>query len=367
MVIGIDASRATAAQRTGTEAYAYYLIRELIQLTADGDHRLRLYYNEPPTAGLFPEAPHVEPVSIPMRRLWTHIRLAAELHQRPPDVFFTPAHVIPITYFGRSVATVHDLGYHYFPEAHTRQQLMQLKWSTPHNASRSQLVLADSEATKVDLVRFYKIDADKIHVVYPGLTMPETDPTHSPQQLFGDQPYLLFMSTIQPRKNVGRIINAFASIAAEIPHQLVLAGKIGWHAQPILDQIEQLPPEIKARIILPGFIDEADKTAVISGADLFLYPSLYEGFGFPILEANACGTAVLTSDSSSLPELVGNQSALLVNPEDTSAIALGILQLLRDDSLRQRLIANGYKNVQRFQWSTAAEKTLGLLLNVCSQ
>lgn len=366
MLIGIDASRATAAQRTGTEAYAYYLIRELIQLTAGTEHRLRLYYNQPPAAELFPNAPHVEPVHIPLRRLWTHLRLAAELHQRPPHVFFTPAHVIPMTYFGRSVATVHDLGYHYFPEAHTRQQIAQLKWSTPHNASRSQLVLADSEATKFDLVRFYKVNPDKIHVVYPGLTMPQADPSHKPQLPFGDQPYLLFMSTIQPRKNVGRIIEAFASIAAEIPHQLVLAGKTGWHAQPILNQIEQLSPEIKRRIILPGFIAEADKTAVISAADLFLYPSLYEGFGFPALEANACGTAVLTSDGSSLPELVGHEAALLVEPEDTSAIALGILQLLQDKYLRQRLIANGYKNVKRFQWSTAAEQTLELLLRAGS-
>lgn len=364
MLIGVDASRATAAQRTGTEAYAYHLIGELLTLTAGSEHCLRLYYNQPPADNLFPGFPHVEPVVIPFRRLWTHVRLAAELHRRPPDVFFTPAHVIPISYFGRSVATVHDLGYRYFPEAHTRQQVAQLEWSTRHNAHRSRLVFADSQATKDDLVNFYRTNPTKIYVVYPGLT-------HLPDQAPGAEiaaklkhwtPYLLFLSTIQPRKNIGRIVQAFATIAAQIPHKLILAGKVGWNAQPILQHIDQLPAEIKSRIILPGFIPDGDKAAVIREADLFLYPSLYEGFGFPLLEANACGTAVLASYSSSLPELAGNDAALLVNPQDTTAIADGILQLLQDNALRQTLVANGYQNVQRFQWPTAAKRVLELLL-----
>lgn len=364
MLIGIDASRATAAQRTGTEAYAYHLIHELLTLTAGSEHSLRLYYNQPPAANLFPSFSHVEPVVMPFRRLWTHLRLAAELHRRPPDIFFTPAHVIPISYFGRSVATVHDLGYRYFPEAHTRQQVAQLEWSTRHNARRSRLIFADSQATKDDLVNFYGTNPTKIYVVYPGLAhLPDQTPSAKIEtKLKRWAPYLLFLSTIQPRKNIGRIVQAFANIAAQIPHKLILAGKVGWSAQPLLQHIDQLPVELKTRIILPGFIPDSDKAALIKGADLFLYPSLYEGFGFPLLEANAYGTAVLASYSSSLPELAGDEAALLVNPQNTAAIAAGILQLLQDEALRQKLIAQGYKNVRRFQWPTAAKRVLELLL-----
>ncbi|MBE7532211.1 MAG: hypothetical protein HS099_21075 [Ardenticatenaceae bacterium] len=115
MLIGIDASRAVAGQRTGTEAYAWFLLRALIPMAGVQGHTLRLYFNEPPPLNLFPAADHIEEVVIPFARLWTHVRLAAELQQRPPDVFFTPAHVIPLSYHGRAAATIHDLGYHILP------------------------------------------------------------------------------------------------------------------------------------------------------------------------------------------------------------------------------------------------------------
>jgi hypothetical protein len=162
MIIGIDASRAVTKQRTGTEACAYFLIQSLIPLAINKGHQLRLYFNQPPPTGLFPQHALVEPVVIPFPRLWTHLRLAWELQQRPPDIFFTPAHVIPFTYHGRSVATVHDLGYHHFPEAHPRQQLRYLRWSTRHNGRRSHCVIADSQATKQDLIQFDGIDPIKI-------------------------------------------------------------------------------------------------------------------------------------------------------------------------------------------------------------
>ena len=115
LTIGIDASRTITGQRTGTEAYATFLLHALIPLATAQNHQIRLYFNQPPPPNLFPQSPQVEQVVIPFPRLWTHLRLAAELHQNPPDVFFTPAHVIPVSYFGPSVATVHDLGYHHFP------------------------------------------------------------------------------------------------------------------------------------------------------------------------------------------------------------------------------------------------------------
>ena len=169
MVIGIDASRAVTSQRTGTEAYAYFLINALIPLAAERRLQLRLYFNQAPVDDLFSASENVQFVTIPLSRLWTHIRLAWELQRRPPDVFFTPAHVIPYSYLGPSVATVHDLGFHRFPDTHTKRQGAYLRWSTGHNARRSRNVIADSQATKKDLLNYYSISAGDVSVIYPGI------------------------------------------------------------------------------------------------------------------------------------------------------------------------------------------------------
>lgn len=355
MLIGIDASRAVTEQRTGTEAYALFLIQALADQN-NGRHQLRLYFNQPPPEGLLPADEHIEHCVISFPRMWTHIRLGQELLQHSPDLFFTPAHVIPVSYFGRSMATVHDLGYHYFPEAHTRQQVTYLKWSTKHNARRAKAVLADSQATKDDLIRLYNIDESKINVVYPGLDPLLEPPTKPPFRPPGQAPYLLFLGTIQPRKNLVRLINAFASVADQIPHRLVIGGKLGWQAGDILSAIDEQRPEIVERIELRGYIPEADKARLIAGADGLLYPSLYEGFGFPVLEGNLCGVPVLTAATSSLPELAGDCAALLIPPEDEAALAAGILQLVEDQALRDQLVNCGQQNVQRFTWSRAAEQ-----------
>ena len=366
MIIGIDASRAVTAQRTGTEAYAYFLIHALIPLAAQQNHRLRLYFNQPPPPALFPEAEHVEQIVIPFPRLWTHLRLAVELHRRPPDIFFTPAHVIPLTYRRRSAATVHDLGYYYFPEAHPRRQLAYLRWSTRHNGRSAHTLLADSQATKEDLIAHEGVPPEKIHVVYPGLD-PALAPVRAEAMITAvlhkyqiTPPYFLFLGTLQPRKNLVRLIRAFA--AANLPHQLVLAGKPGWLSQPILDEIHHSPFTIHhSPFVLPGYIPDADKAALLSGATAFLYPSLYEGFGFPLLEAQACGTPVLAANSSSLPEIAG-ESALLVDPLDQEAITAALQRLAADTTLQQTLIARGLENVTRFTWEATAVRALAALV-----
>ena len=364
MIIGVDASRAVTGQRTGTEAYAYFLIQSLTPLAIHKGYQLRLYFNQSPSPGLFPQHDLVEQVVIPWPRLWTHFRLAWELQQRPPDIFFTPAHVIPFTYRGLAVATVHDLGYHHFPEVHPRRQLWYLRWSTRHNGRRSQRVIADSQATKNDLVRFDGIDPAKIEVVYPGID-PTLQPVKSVGRLTAVQqkyqitpPYLLFLSTLQPRKNLVRLIRAYS--AANLPHQLVLAGKTGWLAQPILDTLASLPSSLSSQIILPGFIDEADKAPLLSGATAVLYPSLYEGFGFPALEAQVCGTAVVCANTSSLPEIVGD-SALLVDPLNTAALTTAMQRISSEEIYRAELIQKGFENVKRFNWEKTAAQVLAVL------
>ncbi len=367
MVIGLDASRAVTRQRTGTEAYAYFLIRALIPFAAQHGHQLRLYFNQPPPPDLFPQSPTVEQVVIPFPRLWTHVRLAWELQRRPPDLFFTPAHVIPFTYRGPAAATIHDLGYHHFPQAHPRRQLIYLRWSTRHNGRTAHKIIADSQATKDDLVKLDGIDPAKIEVVYPGID-PKLAEVKDGGQITAvlqkhniTPPYFLFLSTLQPRKNLVRLIRAYT--ASGVDYQLVLAGKKGWLSQPILDEINSQQPTVnsqQATIIAPGFVDDADKAALLSGATALLYPSMYEGFGFPVLEAQACGTAVLTANSSSLPEVAGD-AALLVDPLDTNAIAAAIHKLAADPLLRHELVQKGFENVRRFTWGETAVCILNVL------
>lgn len=378
MVIGIDASRAVTTRRTGTEAYAYFLIRALLPLAIQRGHHVKLYFNQPPDHPLS-NAPH-EVIAIPFPRLWTHLRLAAELQRNPPDLFFTPAHVIPFTYRGTSVATVHDLGYHYFPEAHTSQQVRYLKWSTRHNARRSKFVLADSEATRRDLMAWYGIDGAKIYTLYPGRDAslhPVADPQLAKYDL--PSPYFLYIGTVQPRKNIPLILKAFAAVADQLPHHLVLAGKMGWLSNDALAPLANFPDHIRARIHLPGFIDDSDKADLLSGATALLFPSLYEGFGFPILEAQACGTPVITAHNSSLPEVAGN-AALYVRTDDRhdrefATVDTGaeivelrdaMRQIVTDRALRETLIGRGYENVQRFSWEKSAEKLITLFENAVS-
>ena len=363
-MIGLDASRAVTAQRTGTEAYAFFLIRALIPVAAARGQRLRLYFNQPPPPELFPTTAHVEMVSMPARRLWSQARLAWELRRRPPDIFFTPAHVIPFAYRGASVATVHDLGYHYFPAAHTRRQLLYLKLTTRYHGRISRRLIADSEATKGDLMRFYAIPGAKIDVIYPGLD-PALRPVTNAETLAEVQrrygitpPYLLYLGTLQPRKNLARLVQAYA--ASGVQQQLVLAGKAGWLAEPIHAAVAALPEPVRARVHLPGFVADADKAALLSGATALLYPSLYEGFGFPLLEAQACATAVLASASSSLPEIAGG-GALLVDPQDTQAIAHAIRRLTEDAGLRAALVDQGRRNVRRFTWEATAVQVMRTL------
>jgi glycosyltransferase involved in cell wall biosynthesis len=363
MLIGIDASRTTAGRRTGTEGYAYQLIQAIIPLAEEQGHQIRLYFNRPPIDN-FRSTPNAENVAIPFPRLWTHIRLAWELHRRPPDVFFTPAHVIPFTYRRPCVATVHDLGYHHFPLAHTLPQVFYLRWSTRHNARRGRRVIADSEATKEDLIRFDHIDPGKIEVIYPGAD-PGMRPVLDRQQIaavcekYGiSSPYLLYLGTLQPRKNLARLVEAFT--ASGLEERLVLAGQRGWMANSLLTLIQNQEPATRKRIVTPGFIAYEDKAALISGAQALLLPSLYEGFGFPVLEGNACGTPVLCSNTSSLPEVAGD-AALFVDPLDAAELAAALRQIVDDDSLRQELKQAGLKNVQRFTWQRAATDVLHTL------
>ncbi len=366
MLIGIDASRSTAGRRTGTENYSLYLIRELLASTTG--HRFRLYFNQAPPPGLFPDK--TEHRVFPFTRLWTHLRLSWEMFRHAPDLLFVPSHVLPLVHPRCSVVTVHDLGYLYYPEAHTLSQNAYLRWSTRFNARSAAAILADSEATRQDLVRHCQISEEKISVVYPGRDETLTQ-ISDPATVAGvraryglNESYLLYVGTLHPRKNLVRLVQAFNMIVqspvsgfqSPISNlQLVLAGQKGWLYDELLSKVRRLG--LADRVLLTGYVPRDDLAALLSGARAFVYPSLYEGFGLPVLEAMACGTPVICSNVSSLPEVAGD-AALLVDPLDIEVLAQALHDVITDDGLGRELVARGYRQIERFSWRRCAQETL---------
>jgi len=363
MLIGIDASRAVVVQRTGTEYYSLQVIRHLVRVGSE--HRFRLYLRQSAPPGLLPAGPNVEYRVLGPQRLWTHLGLSWEVARRPPEVLFVPAHVVPIVHPAATVVTVHDLGYRFFPRQHTLGARLYLEASTRFSSRVARLVIADSQVTARDLAREYGVPMAKIRVIYPGLdagiSRASAEARAAVCERYGlPRPFILYVGTIQPRKNLVRLVEAFARIAGNWDGlDLVLAGKTGWLADGIYRRAQELG--LGERVRFPGYVAEEDLPALFSAAQCFVMPSLYEGFGLPVLEAMACGTPVLASDAGSLPEVAGD-AALLFPPQDTEALATALHHLLRDPDLRRELVARGYRRCSEFSWERCAEGILEVLV-----
>jgi glycosyltransferase involved in cell wall biosynthesis len=370
MLIGIDASRAVLARRTGTERYALEIVRALTGLasTGESDDRFVLYFNRPPAPGLLPRSERVRWRVIPSRRLWTVGRLSVEMATHPPDVLFVPAHSLP-PILPRppraSVVTIHDLGYRHFPGEHPTATRLLRQYSNRWSARRATRVVAISGATRDDLVRLDGIKPGKISVVHHGRApwfTPVSDAAliEAVRARHGlTQPYVLFVGTLQPRKNLERLLAAFDRAAASRPDLLLaLVGAGGW--QP--ERLERALARVRARdrVRLLGYVEDDDLPPLLCGSLGLAFPSLYEGFGLPALEAMACGVPVLTSTTSSLAEVVG-EAGLLVDPLDVDAIAGGLGRLADEPDLRGELGRLGLARAAGFTWERAARETLAAL------
>lgn len=374
MLIGIDASRATSSTPTGTETYSRELIRALLAM--DRRNQYRLYVRESIARDFFVPAnselqiTNCELRFIPFPRLWTHLRLSYEMLTRAPDMLWIPAHVLPPIHPRRSIVTIHDLGHLHFPQAHPFLQRLYHTWSTQWNARAALHLFADSEATRDDLVQRLNVSSEKITVVYPAydaqLFKPVRDVAHIENvraKYRVGKNYVLSIGTIHPRKNYARLIEAFARVISNLEPetsnlQLVIVGKRGWLHKTIFDSITRLG--LQSRIHFLDYVPVNDLPALISGARIFVFPSLHEGFGLPILEAQACGTPVVCSMVSSLPEAAGD-AALFFDPLDIDAIAWAMVRALTDEALRAKLIARGFENVKRFSWQVSARTVLDVI------
>lgn len=367
MVIGIDASRAQLSNRSGTENYSYNLIRALAAI--DSENRYLLYLRDRP---LYPLVTQPNFVTKLLRApyLWTQARLAFECWVNPPEVLFVPAHTLPLLRPGnlKSVVTIHDLGEEYLPGYHQFPQKYYLSFASRYAAKNATRLIAVSHATKRDLIERYQVQSEKIDVVYEGIDTEFFKPgseeeVNSVRAKYGlSKNYIFFLGTIQPRKNLQRLISAFARnvrSGAAADFELVIAGGRGWLDKGIYSAPTKEAVANQVKFI--GRVPDEDLPALYTGATFFAYPSLFEGFGLPVLEAFGCSTPVLTSKTTSLPEVAG-EAAFLVNPDSVEDIEVGIRQLLDSDSLRKKLIKAGSDQVKKFSWEKTAEQTLAVLL-----
>lgn len=358
-VIGIDGSRTTAALVTGTERYSIELLRALADIDPPEDIRVYLNAHRPPTDIRYPGTP----VLLPSRRLWTLRTLSREMRHSPPDVLFVPSHIIPPAH-PKSVVTVHDIGYLVEPDAHPARRRLELEWTTRWNVHAAAGIIAVSESTRDDLVDRLHVDPARIEVINLGVgfkfTPADPDEVSAIRKELGiGNRVILAVGSMHPRKNLIRLIRAFEQLAADDPDlQLVLCGAPGWHADQILRRAHASPFHDRIRVV--GYLPDGRLATLYSAAAVLAFPSLYEGFGLPALEAMACGTPVVAADRSSLPEIAGN-AAVLVDPFDTESIAEGIRRVLVDSKLRVTLVERGFARAKLFTWERCAIETLAFL------
>lgn len=299
----------------------------------------------------------------PLRLLWEQLVLPLMLRRYQIDLLHSTVFVAPLCLPCPSVVTIHDMTWFTLPRQHTRVKGAYFRAMIPPAVRRAAQIIAVSEASKQDIVTLLGTSAERIAVTYEGVDLDFFCPEAAKGRV-GEvgarysvrRPYVLYVGKLEPRKNLPTLIKAFASIARQFPdHQLVLAGNPGWDFQAIYETAACIP--LRERIRFTGFVAEADLPALYAEADLFVYPSSYEGFGFPVLEAMACGTPVITSNVSSLPEVAGD-AGLLVDPLDVVALVDAMRQVLGNSMLRQQMRAKGLEQARRFTWEATARRTL---------
>ncbi len=292
-----------------------------------------------------------------------YARLSMDRWLPPCDVFHATDHLLPPLKNARSVFTIHDLIFRFFPEYHLPLNRWFLDLMLPKFMQRANTVVAVSENTKRDVMRLMNIPAEKIVVIYEGVSsafrpIENRDELERVRAKYKLPPrYILFFSTIEPRKNLITLLDTYAELlkrGTNVP-PLVVMGRKGWLYERTLQHIGALG--LSERVVLTNWVEGADVPAVINLADVFVFPSLYEGFGLTPLEAMACGTPIISSNASSLPEVVGD-AGILVEPRDVGGFADAITRVLENDALRQELRARGLKQAARFSWERAARDTL---------
>ncbi|MBI4039596.1 glycosyltransferase family 4 protein [Candidatus Daviesbacteria bacterium] len=381
MIIGIDANEANQNQKVGIGQYAYWIIKSLYQL--DTKNSYLIYLKNKLLSGMPQARPNWQYRIIGPSWLWTQWRLPWSLiADRPqPDVFLSLTHYAPRFCPVPLLVSVMDLSYLEFGDYFKKSDLYQLKNWTKYSVERANTIIAISQSTKNDITKHYKIEPDKIHVVYPGydrekfMVAKNDDKLQQIKTKYGIAgPFIISVGTLQPRKNYLKLLEALARVKGEglrvkgqVGHslssspfsldalRLVIAGKKGWLYHDIFSKVKELG--LERDVVFTDFIADDDLAVLYNCAQAFVLVSLYEGFGIPVVEAMACGCPVVVSNISSLPEVSGD-AGILVDPNSADNIAQGIIEAL---DKREDLSAKALVQAQKFDWQTSARQVLLLL------
>lgn len=355
MIIGIDGNEANVEKRVGIGEYAFELLREFEKLGRKNID-FRIYLKNEPLKDMPRESSNWKYKVIGPRKFWTQFRLPFELYfgNERPDVFFSPSHYGPRFAPMSSAISIMDLSYIHYPSLFNKKDLYQLVNWTKYSVKRANRIFTISLASKDDIIKTYKVAADKVVVTYPGV---KKTPLMSKDKLNFD--YILFVGTLQPRKNIVRLVEAFSKLTPKYPNlKLLIVGKKGWLYDDILKAPQKYNVESDVKFL--DFVEDSKMQGLYKNALCFVLPSLYEGFGLPVLEAMKYGCPVVLSNISSLPEAGGN-AALYFNPEDSSDIAKTIDKVISDKNLREGMIKKGHTQVKKFSWEKTARQTLSVL------
>lgn len=365
MNVGIDAR--LLRNTTGIGRYTRSLVLEYTQRDEFQHDHFVLFADAPLYSEQQPLPDNVEVViaDCQHRILWTNWFLPPLLQRRKIDVYHGVCNFeLPIRKVCRYVVTIHDLVPLFFPELVPKKHLLFFRLFMKRVAHTADLIITDSEHSKEDILQHLNVPEEKIRVIYLGYQ--QQYHRIQEQQKISEilaryricQPYLLFVGVIEPKKNLERLVEAYRLLQkdAAIPQntQLVIAGGKGWFSERLYQKVKDC--KLDQHIVFPGYIPDEHLPALYSGAELFVFPSLYEGFGLPVLEALSYGTPVVTSNVSSLPEIAGD-AGFLIDPTEPKAIAQGITTVLSDDLLRQQMREQGYRQAQKFSWTRTAQAT----------
>ncbi|MBU2632116.1 glycosyltransferase family 4 protein [Patescibacteria group bacterium] len=360
MLIGIDGNEANVEKKVGIGEYAFELLKKFEESKVS-NFQFLIYLKDFPREDLPKAREGWRYRVVGPRKMWTQFALPRDLLLKKPraDIFFTPSHYAPRFSPIPTAISIMDLSYIYFPQLFKKNDLYQLKSWTKYSAKKASLIFTISNSSKDDIIKEYKIDPKKVVVTYPGIKDQKfkvKSMENLPKKYEINKPYFLFIGTIQPRKNIAKLIEAFASIKEDV--DLVVIGKKGW----LFEQILAAPSEfgVEKRVKFLDFVPNEDLPLFYQNAVCYVLPSLYEGFGLPVLEAMQNNCPVITSNVSSLPE-AGGDAAIYVNPEDVNDIKEKMEKVLRDSNLREEMIKKGQEQVKKFSWEKTAKETLKAL------
>lgn len=370
IVFALDCDILSENEATGIATYVLNLLAQFVRI--DSPHTFYIFVRRPSyelrqLASTESRVRLVSPVGPGW--FWKAFGSAFLSRRCGADLLFVPAHRVPLIRLVPTVAVIHDLGFEVFPETFRTSDRRRISWATRMAVRNADNLIAVSESTKRDLINIYKCKPERIHVTHLGYDRQIFEPSPvgaetniSALEKYGLQkPFFLHVGVLQPRKNIIRLIDAFAQYIREervSDVQLAIVGKLGWKYEEILERANA--PDVREQVVMTGAVQSQDLPIVYKSALALMMPSLYEGFGLPILEAMACGTPVACSRSSSLTEVAG-EAALLFDPCSIEEIASTMRRLSREPALRAQMISMGLCRVKYFSWEDTARETLDVL------